>query len=186
MSRQLLARTSVLLGMLMACGDNDAAPCDPESQTTDNWRIGGCPAALVFASRDTADLLPSQQEVERYLDRWQRAIAAEPILSKRIPQRYRLHGSLSINTTDPRLIEAWSQRRLRTGDVELDQMLAQIDATLGPVRDRGSYVSASLNTTYIFNEEFLAEALLTRSSWMPEPEVWPRDDGMWVWIDADE
>ena len=181
-----LSAVAAMCLFTLACGDNTATPCSPEWQTAEKWQIDGCPGALLFASRDTADLLPSQTETDRYLDRWRRALKAEPILAARLPQRYRIHGSLTITTTDPKIVSAWSRRELETGDVELDQMLARIDASLGPVRDYGTHFTAILNCPYIFNEEFLAAALLARSSTMPDPEVWPRDDGMWVWIDADE
>jgi hypothetical protein len=180
----VLVMTSLVA--MLACGDNTGPSCEPERQSTETWGISGCPTALVFASRDTADLLPSQAEVDRYLDRWRRTIAAEPILVSTIPQRYRIQGSLTVHTTDPKIIAAWSQRVLETGDVELDKMLARIGVTLGPVRDYGSYFSAGLESVYIFNEEFLAAALLQRSSSMPAPMVLDHSDGTWVWLETPE
>lgn len=178
-------RSAIALVTLIGCGDNHPPSCDPEWQVN-RHRISGCRAALLFSARDTADLLPSQGEVDRYLDRWQRTITAEPILAERAPQRYR--RGVSVYTTNPQIIEPWSQGVLETGDVELDEMLARIGAAFvgGRARDTGAYHYAEFDTTHVFNEEFLAAALLVRSSWMNPPEVWPRDDGTWSWLDTSE
>jgi hypothetical protein len=179
---------AVPLVALLACGNDTGSPrCDPEWQSA-NDTFTGCRAALVFASRDTAELLPSQREVDRYFDRVQRLTVAAPELA--IYPRMRLIDNsfdLTVNTTNPTLIAAWSLGILETGDVALDDMLSRIDMRLERhARDQGPYFSAVLSTDHIYNEEVLTSSLSARSASIELVYPPPRSDARWVWLDTEE
>lgn len=165
-----------LAALLLTACDDPEPPCDPHG-ALGVPRPAGCVAALIFASRDIDALFPTRAETERYFDRWRRTIEAEPILELHVPQIYRRLGAsrLPLHTTNPNYIAAWSQGILETGDVELDAMLHQLGAAIvEPLRvTGGSYESALFRVDRIFSEEYLAAALVPRSTWMDEPMMLP-------------
>jgi hypothetical protein len=182
----VLHQTTVLalVSSLCACGDN-AVPCDPTTSDT-NWQIPYCLTSLVLAARDTADLLPSQAEVNRYLDRLRRAAEIEPLVEQQGAQRYRgTSGRITIYTTNPAIVDAWGRSEIHTGDPILDAALKRIGATVFvPPKDNGPYFVASLNVGAIFSEEYLATLLSERASWIDEPYVHHRGDIVWTWADG--
>lgn len=178
-----LSRTLTVAVLVAACGGS------ADEQCRYGHRLDGCYAALYFAARDSEELVPAQSLVDEYFDRWRRTIEAEPILTSRLPQRYRTDPSAPlIYTTNPRVIEAWKEGALRTGDAEFDELVAQLE----PQRvhpnwrelDDGSFYF-SLVVEAIFNEELLHDRLLALQSWLPDAAQRPRDDGTWSWDGAD-
>ncbi|MGN6104497.1 MAG: hypothetical protein ACTHU0_05280 [Kofleriaceae bacterium] len=138
-----------------------------------------CYVANLFAARDTDELLPSQDEIDRYFDRWQRTIEAEPILEGRRPQLYRTTlQSADIYTTNPRVIDAWSQGELVTGDPEFDTLMAVLEPEI-VARSNDRF---GVRTPRVFNEELVHQRLLATASSLPFfGQEW-RDDGTWSWI----
>lgn len=97
-----MERTKLALLILgSACGGTSSATC-----TTATW--GGdspgatCAAAQIFVARDTGKIIPTDEELVRYLDRWIRAADAEPILMYRTPRRAPFDvGTFLVYTTNP-------------------------------------------------------------------------------------
>ena len=178
-----LSRTLIVPMLFAACGDNVDDECRHDA------RIDGCYAALYFAARDSQDLVPPQGLVDEYFERWRHVIEAEPVLASRLPQRYRTDPSAPlIYTRNARVIDAWKQGILHTGDADFDELVAELDPQMvNPFwRDLGDgsfYFSLAVHV--VFNEELLHTRLLARDSWLPDAAQRPRDDGTWSWDAAD-
>jgi hypothetical protein len=177
--RELILAT----GVLAACGDNL-----PERRCVSIEEPGTvtCWAALSFAARDTAELVPTQEEVDRYHDRWRRTVEAEPILEYRLPQRYRTGAGNStlLFTRNQQVIDAWMVGIIETGDPTFDTIISELrPVALHPYwKDYGDgSFYFSLRSHGVSNEELLHERLLATSSWLDDPVYRPQDDGHLTW-----
>ena len=186
---------------LTGCADNGAAGCPvvlyPDGPFTKRAPASeNCMAALIFASRDTETITASQVEVDRYFDRWSRAVAAEPILTGRIPQR--LHGnpiSFELHTTNPLVIAAFNANAPNpadrdvpiTGDSTFDQIMSELVIpqlwNFGHDEGEGSFLYL-VSTAAVFNEELLDMRLRATSSKLPDAARGYFDDGAWSWPDG--
>lgn len=190
----IIATSAALLG----CGDNLVPLVAPDAATVwlcdrhlriDHSGTMSCYGAQLFAARDTTELVPSQQEIARYFDRWSRAADAEPILRGRVPQDYRLRPptNLDISTLNPLAISAWSQQVIVTGDSTLDSTIAELEPTainsfFSNPGGLGAPWIFSLTAPVIRNEEILSRRLVEVGSSIPDPEILPQDDGEWAWL----
>jgi hypothetical protein len=178
----------VVLVACSACGDNTAPWCVHDDRDAGPFRI--CYPAETFAARDTAGLVPTQHEVDRYADRWERAIDAEPILNGRGPQRF-LSG---VFTRNRKVIAAWTQGQVETGDTTFDAISAEL--RINQIHPFWTQYSDDLYSfrPYIrvfFNETVWIDRLAATDSWpwFPDnPPSWPLpsgpfDDGWWSWVD---
>jgi len=182
---RVLAALAVLAGGLGAegCGDNEPG-C-----SVLKWAGGaeGCYDAQILVARDSAHLVPSQAELDRYWRRWRRALAAVPYLDAGFPQRYRgLPGGPAVFTNDPDVIAAWWKREIETGVPAFDATIGQlVPIRIVHSRDQGSGpVSFVLEEDAVFGEEQL-DAMLAPYAWLPD--AWPyteRNDTYWRWIGA--
>lgn len=172
-----------------ACGD-DIVPVEPCWDGEQMSNHMGCQAAITFAARDTAGLVATPDEVDRYHERWVRAGEVEPILSNRIPQRYRNVGypDVGIRTRNQKVIAAWNRADLITGDRAFDTIISQIHPrTLSPYGgyDIGDGVYAfTVDVEVLINEELFAQLLLPTMSFVDEPYHNHKDDGTWHWQSA--
>lgn len=188
MGTHLLLITA-LLALGPGCGDNKRPWCIHDDRDAGPWPI--CVPAENFAARDTAMLVPSQEEVERYADRWSRAIDAEPILAGRVPQRF-LSGT--VWTRNPKVIAAWTRGVVQTGDTAFDQIFAELRVReIHPFwqqRPDGLYYFSPYIRA-LFNENVWIDRLAPTDSWPWHPDnhqPWPPasgpyDDGWWTWLD---
>jgi hypothetical protein len=154
-----------------------------------------CLPALVFAARDTNQLVPAQPEIDRYFDRWRRAVEAEPILSGVVPQVPRLQapGFISgLRTSNSLVISAWrdattSMRVPVTGDATFDAImdelrnpvLVTIDAHQDPI------FLFSVVAGVVFSEERLQSRLLLTDSSLQDAGDKGQSDGVWSWLDSE-
>lgn len=179
-----------------ACGDNDEARCPlelfPNGRAHATALPPNCTAAMLFASRDTPTLTPSRSEIDRYVDRWSRVAAAEPILSNRAPQRHRSDtgSQFDFETTNAAIIATFSASPSgdvpTTGDPAFDQIMSELVAPQlsgnGTDNGNGTWIFAIL-VGATFNEELLATRLLATASKLPDAFQHLRDDGVWSWPD---
>jgi hypothetical protein len=178
-----LSRTLIVAFLFAGCGDA------VDDQCRYGARTDGCYAAMYFAARDSQDLVPPQSQVNEYFDRWRRVIEAEPVLTSRLPQRYRTDPSAPlIYTRNQRVIAAWSEGTIHTGDAGFDALVTELEPQmLNPFwRDLGDgSFYFSLVVQVIFNEEVLHTRLLAVDSWLSDAAQRPRDDGTWSWDAVD-
>jgi len=180
------------------CGDNVSPAC-----TATEFVVSedpSCLAAVEFAARDTSALVPTQEEIDRYHDRWRRVLEAEPLLLAQLPQVYRIPGpgAFDVYTTNRMVIAAWHdnltwatrepQRAPLTGDSGFDAILADLDepqlnAPLNSDLGDGLFFFSAFNKS-IFNEEIMQARLLSTDSHLYDARVQPREDGQWRWIGA--
>lgn len=173
------------VAVMAGCGD-DLTPATVECDTA-SVAVGSidCLAPRIFAARDSAELIPSDEAVDEYYYRWTSAVAAEQVLEGRIPQRYASRSAMvSFRTTRPTLVEPLTRGELVTGDQEFDSLLAAIG--VGSVRHTfiepdGPYLF-SITYTVMFSEALLSDALARLGCEMAEPETYPTDDGRWTWV----
>jgi hypothetical protein len=179
--RQLLP---VAVAFLAACGRDSRCRDD---MSVLPWSGGVCTGAVKFAARDTSGLVPSQAEVDRYADRWGRAIDAEPILWNRQPQLHRIsQNRIDLTTRNPAVIAAWKVGTVSTGDAAFDAVIAQLQ----PVT-LSRYANDNGNGDFLFtleagvlcNEERLQADLVPTRSSLQDPIQYPSDDGTWTWLD---
>ncbi len=172
----------MLLASCGACGD-EVAPCGISYELD-----GSCYAGQLFASRDTPAIVPTQPEVERYADRWNRAVQAEPLLISRHPQTYRDDppSLIDVLTSNSAAIMAWQQQRVVTGDPVFDSIVEQLQPTAierfnsNPGGPGGVWLFA-LDVPITYSEEHLATALVPTGTTMSDRKVARRDDGRWTW-----
>jgi hypothetical protein len=144
-----------------------------------------CDAALRFAARDSATIDVRQSDLRDYLARWERVVRAEPQLRNRVPQTYRTVKwiQLTIFTSNPLVIDAWSAGVLETGDEEVDDAVRALreprlhGATGGDEMVR-YFV---LNVGGIYNEEALQAQLMRGGTWLDTAIKRSGDDGVWSW-----
>lgn len=168
---------------LIGCGDNtEPCPHDRYGITSE------CLVAQRFAARDTDELIATQPEVDRYFERFVRAVEMEPALTKASPQRYRTQKTGDIMTKNPTVIAAWTQAILATGDREFDDVIAQLGVralnTFWTKDASGNYYFLFADPIRVmFSEEVLHAFLLTKDSWLGDPRgplVYPGPDGQWT------
>lgn len=154
-----------------------------------------CFAALVFANRDTNELIASQDEVDRYFDRWRRVVDVEPVLFRRMPQLHRSSGwqgesALEVYTENAAVHVAWKQAAVQdaipiTGDAAFDALMAKLfephDPHVSSLDGDGTVKTFYFKTHSLFNEEVLHVRLGASGAWLPDPIQWPNDDGAWQW-----
>jgi hypothetical protein len=184
----------LVASLLFGCGDNHGPPC----QSSDIYAgdaDAACLPALVFAARDTNELVPSQTEVDRYYDRWRRVVDAEPILGGVYPQVRRLQAPGFMNsfqTTNAHVIAAWSAAKTHdrvspTGDLRFDQIMDELGepflAAKGYDRGDGVFLFAVV-AGVVFNEELLHARLMQVSSALQEPVEKGQSDGLWSWAEG--
>lgn len=106
-----------------------------------------------------------------------------------MPQTYRDSPPevIQINTTNRLVIDAWSQQRVVTTDVQVDGVIAQlgtvtIEPRYAPDPAPGDPWYFEARETRVYSEERLNEALRPASTWLNAPHVAARDDGTWSWI----
>jgi len=177
----------LLMSIEAGCGDNrDADDSQPACAVTAWNRDQLCYAAQIFAQRDAEHLVPQQDELDRYFERWARAAEAEPILDGRIPQMYRLGGnpptSLIVYTTAPHAIAAWEQGMVWTGDPAIDDVLAPLNPMRILWNPHDPTVFELELDGDIYSEEVLANELAVESIAMKDPMPLPQDDGSWMWL----
>ena len=153
-----------------------------------------CGAAVAHAAMDTSELIPTQAEIDRYHERVQRVIAAEPALARSLLPRD-ASGLLyrSMHTDNPLVIAAWEGLRDEaspplTGDPVVDQVMGELRPI---VRDSRSTVldgkmSFGLVATRVFNPVVLHERLGPTMSWLPGVHDESVQDygATWRWIGA--
>jgi hypothetical protein len=182
-----------------ACGDNDSRPCLVEFYAgvfgqDSNQTSGECIAANRFAARDSPTITPSQEDVDRYFERWTRVVTAEPILRNRQPQKYRGMSSdlvAQIWTTNPAVVAAFSSSTMTrvdvpvTGDPVFDQIISELVRpqleTKGQDLDGDGEILFGVASSAQFNEELLHRRLLATSSRLDDPFIELNDDGTWTW-----
>jgi hypothetical protein len=177
--------TAGFLASSAACSI-EGAPCGISYE-----RDGSCYAGQLFASRDTAGIVPTQLEVERYAERWSRAVQAEPLLTSRHPQTYRdvPPSLIDVLTSNSAAIMAWQQQTVATGDPVLDTIIEELQPTAverfhsNPGGPGGVWLFA-LDVPVTYSEEHLATALLATGTAMSELNVARRDDARWTWSGA--
>jgi hypothetical protein len=186
-----LAARAVLAAALSACGDNRPW-CRHDDRFAEPYRI--CEPAQTFAARDSTTLVPTQEAVELYADRWQRTIEAEPLLYGRGPQRY-LNGM--VWTRNPKVIAAWTQGIVKTGDADFDAISSEL--RIEEIHWFWREVSEGLfyfrpYIQVLFNEDIWIQRLAETYSapWDPDnpgQQPWPfpegpHDNGYWTWLDG--
>jgi hypothetical protein len=148
----------------------------------------GCFAAQTFAARDSVALVPVQSSIDRYFERWSRALAAEPQLKICAPQDYRLEppSQITLFTTNAAAVAAWSQQVVTTGDLAIDSVLAP----LGPIEINSFFQAPSgdadpwvflLHSMVVRNEEVFASLLAPTLTALPPVYMAPEGDGTWSW-----
>jgi hypothetical protein len=191
---QRVPAVAAALVIFVGCGTS-AAPCPNDSVTAG---VKNCGAARYFAARDSETLVPSQAEVDRYFDRWSKAIAAEPVLDGRYPQRYRdFNVAPTVTTTNPMVIQAWTAASanmgtgfvrvdLTTGDDSFDAIIRNIDAI-----GMNTYWSTdgmayrfTLWVDAVYNEDLLENELAPFMSSIGPAVHRPTDDGTFRWMDS--
>jgi hypothetical protein len=147
-----------------------------------------CQAAVRFAARDTFELVPTQAEVDRYLDYWLRTIRAEPILDGRAPQRHRGHDTpIAIYTSNALVIDAWNRAVLPTGDAAFDAIVSRLHADPQPLSPAGGHDNGggvflfTLDVHALCNEELVQARLLSTSSRTEDAVEYMQDEGTWLW-----
>jgi hypothetical protein len=174
---------------MAACGDGSKASCLATDIVGDVKP--GCIGALIFAARDTDSLVPTQSEIDRYHDRWSRAVSAEPLLLHQVPQIHRMDalGQINLTVSNQQIIDAWtgysgSESVPVTGVSEFDDIMSRL---MNPHVNHEGYDSGSgiwlysLTTDSIFNEERLAHAIVPTGVSLPDPVSHPQSEGTWEW-----
>lgn len=198
--RLLRGRAIMALGtgalQLTACGAPSEFRCDETH--TDGFVIREtsdpvCTSAVLHAAKDSAELIPTQEEIDRYYDRLRRVDEAAAALRYYLePPLGRYDGipGTTIHTRNPSVIAAWEglegEPAPPTGDPVFDEAVSMLEVTIEhwwrwESRD---YVSFGISVDRLFNDEVLHQRLLPTSSWLPEP-VFRLPDAYWRWIDAD-
>jgi hypothetical protein len=195
--QQLMHVRWILVGAAAtACGNNDNSHCDPTDTT---GKDSECVSASLFAARDTAELVPHQDEIDRYYDRWRRVVEAEPFLLGFGPQTYRLQGPGFLNplsTTNPTIIAIWGsatamirdpQPAPLTGDPNFDSLLSEFHepVLLGGIENTEGVYEFVVASGIVVNEEVLQQRLLAVDAFLPEPFQRVDSDGQWQWSDND-
>lgn len=186
----------VSLALVCSCGDNVSRAVIDAPAATCNTQFGPrvpgcncCYAAQLFAARDSTTLVPSQESIELYFERWSRAVAMEPILDGRIPQDYRLPtpSQITVYTTNTAAIAAWTQQTPTTGDLVIDGALDQLEpievnSFYSPPATSSDPWTFSLRSLVVRNEEVLASLLSPALTSIPPAIARPNDDGTWTWL----
>jgi hypothetical protein len=183
--------------LVLGCGDNESLAC-PVVFAPDGFMgmrtpsAEHCGVALLFVARDSPTLTPAQADVDRYFDRWVRAIESEPALARGAPQRYR-GVPTDIMTRNPALIDTLtsianstgSRAIPPTGDETFDGIMMDLmipEVLYGGVDAVTSESIFGLHTGAIHNQELLHTRLLATSSRLPDPLERPyKSDGKWAW-----
>jgi hypothetical protein len=182
--RQLMERAlSIVIVTSGGCGDNQKICTAVFNASYDP----ACPAAQVFAARDSAFLVPTSRELESYAGRWARVLEVEPLslLQSFVPERYRDTALLdhTIHTTNPAVISAWQRQVLSTGDAGFDHVLSQLEpVTIAPYYISGDGLSVfTFTSQVIFGEEQFQTSLANTGSGLSPPGNAGRSDGIWQW-----
>ena len=183
---------------LVGCGDDSSVGC-PLVDRPDGFMgrtlptATYCQGALRFAAKYSPTITPTQQEVDRYFDRWTRANLAEPALDGGGPQRYRGNPSV-ILSTNQKVVDVLtevgnhfadgpgSRSIIPTGDASFDDVLSQlVFPEILFVGTVGQMPAFGLSTAAIHNQEVLNSQLSSSSSSLGDFVVAPRQDGSWSW-----
>jgi hypothetical protein len=109
---------------IAACGSPDDAPC-PVEEPTDHGPI--CQSVQILAARYTAELTPTQAELDETLDVYCRAF--EPLRGTLghppVATSWTSVQRVSARATDPQIAGAWAAGRLATGIAVVDDVLAR-------------------------------------------------------------
>jgi protocatechuate 3,4-dioxygenase beta subunit len=175
------------VGCLGTLGDNDhPTGCPTERVVVHTVAFTTCDAARVFAARDTSDLVPTSGELQRYVNRWLRAVDTEPALTGRRPLRSNdPPGWVGLVVDNDQVTGAWARGQTYTGLVAFDTVLA----SLGPVSPSQTGASSpslwSLDVSVVYNEDLLAR-LLEPLGVKPEVngDFTNGFDGTWAWADS--
>ena len=153
-----------------------------------------CGAAVAHAATDTAELIPTQAEVDRYHERVQRVIAAEPALAgSLLPRDASGLMRTSMFTDNPLVVAAWEGLRDEaspplTGDPVFDQVMGELRPIVLDSRPTvfGAERSFGLLGTRVFNPVVLDERLGPTMSWLPgvHDESVQSTGATWRWIGA--
>ena len=154
-----------------------------------------CEGAMRYAAKHSATLTPIQEMIDRYFERWVRAIEAEPAIHGGTPQRYRGNPS-DITTTNQTVIAVLTpianrpayapgdRNIIATGDATFDDIITELEVpeieSAGIEASTGASVFG-ISTGAIFNQELLHTRLLATSSHLPDPFVAHKQDGTWTW-----
>jgi hypothetical protein len=142
----------------------------------------------MFAARDSVDLVPTQSMIDRYFERWSRALTAEPQLRNCSPQDYRFEpaSQMDLYTTNATAVAAWSHQVVTTGDVAIDRVLApllpiEINSFYSVPTGPGEPWVFLLGSMVVRNEEVFSNLLTPTLTWLPPVYVAPEGDGTWSW-----
>lgn len=185
--------TRVAISVMASVGcSGGSSHCDTTGILAEAGYNPTCAAALVFAARDTTELIPTESEIERYFRRWDRVVAAEPILSAEMPQVYLSMGPgfFEMTTTNQAAISAWLVPQdgvPPTGDEAIDSLIASFPdpdlVLVVPDPANGTSV-VGVTTGGVFNENVLQARLAPTGSTLPEGVEQPRGNGTWEWTDS--
>jgi hypothetical protein len=180
-----------------ACG-SDRAPTrcllrGNNPATQDVFEYNYCMSARVLAARDTPELTPSQEDIDRYYGYLMRLAEYEHTIS--VPQVYRGvygYGAAIVTTTNPTIIAALRDLPAhtpmpRTGEAVFDHVIEElVDPTIGgSIQPTQTHFQFTL-LAVPFNEDRLHDRLLPSSSYLPDPEPLPQQGDMWWrWLDAE-
>jgi hypothetical protein len=174
--------------VLVGCGDNavlQSGACDAATVPISDL---SCGAPRIFAARDSLKLIPDDEAVNEYHDRWAATVHAEPILYGRIPQRYTSRsGMVTFKSSNETVVGPLTMGQLTTGETSFDSLLKAIGSSSVRhtfLEPNGPY-QFSVSYGIMFNEEVFADALAEEGCDVLEPEVYPTDDGRWTWVSPD-
>lgn len=151
-----------------------------------------CLAAALYAAHDTSDLVPAQNEIDRYYERLGRAAEAEPLMVRwgKEPRWASTFRSATLFTTNPKVIAAWAGVEgpvPATGDPEFDEIMAEL---IGPSLSSASYDRSPSDSYFsitfggVWNDELLHERLRPTSSRIGEGGGGSGVYATWRWIGA--
>lgn len=168
-------------------GCSDFGDNRPECDVNDVFGKRGsggsaCTYAQFFAAAASPELLVPQAILDRYFDRYRRAVEAEPWLPGGVPTtKYFLYV---LETNDVRIGTAWRTKQLVTGISEFDNVFSQIADSITAVHTGdGNYVSIDFKVKRLFSPEQLNGTIpdsLARSPSVEEAfATWPLATFSW-------
>nr|MBP9088123.1 hypothetical protein [Kofleriaceae bacterium] len=140
-----------------------------------------CTYAQFFAAAASPVLLVPQTMLDRYYDRYRRAVEAEPWMPGGVPTtKYFLYV---LETNDVRIGTAWQAKQLVTGIPEFDNVFSQIAASITAVHTGdGNYVAIDFKVKRLVSPEQFNRAIpnaLAQSPIVGEGLEWPLATFSW-------
>ncbi|HPH65772.1 MAG TPA: hypothetical protein PLF40_08510 [Kofleriaceae bacterium] len=180
-----LALFATVLSTTACTGVGDNIPeCNVLGFGTTRSGGGVCIQAQLLATRDSPAFLVPQAMLDRYYDRYRRAVAAEPFVMRGIA--FSTHFIGAMRTSNRQIGEAWYAKKLHTGIEDFDYLFSQIATKIetAPQSLSESVFSMQFEVKRLYSPKHLAALLpatiaepppidLAGTSWPIATLTWP-------------